>query len=59
MALDSQGLPNAPIERVRLSDCSFDGVTQPSILRHTERVTLANVRVNGRAVSALDSLPPA
>lgn len=57
--LDSQGLPGAPVTDIALEDCSFDGVTQPGILRHTERVTLDRVRVNGRIVSSLDVLPPA
>lgn len=57
--LDSQGLPGAPVTDIALRDCSFDGVSQPSVIRHTERVTLANVRVNGRIVHALDQLQPA
>jgi polygalacturonase len=51
--LDSQGLPGAPVTDITLRDCSFDGVTQPSIIRHTERLVLDNVRVNGKAVRAL------
>jgi hypothetical protein len=54
--LDSQGLPGAPVTDIALKDCIFDGVTQPSVIRHTERVALANVRVNGKVVSALDQL---
>lgn len=57
--LDSQGLPGAPVTDIALRDRSFDGVSQPSVIRHTERVTLANVRVNGRIVHALDQLQPA
>lgn len=51
--LDSQGLPGAPVTDITLRDCSFDGVTQPSIIRHTERLTLDNVRVNGKPVRSL------
>ncbi len=47
MVLDSQGLPGAPIERVRLSDCAFDGVTTPSTIAHTNGLVLDRVRVNG------------
>jgi polygalacturonase len=54
--LDSQGLPGAPVTDITLKDCTFDGVTQPSVIRHTERVALANVRVNGKVVRALDQL---
>lgn len=57
--LDSQGLPGAPVTDLTLSDCSFDGVTEPSVIRETQRVQLNNVRVNGRTVQALDQLQPA
>ncbi|WP_066584275.1 glycoside hydrolase family 28 protein [Sphingomonas pruni] len=53
MALDAQGLPNAPIERVRLSDCAFDGVTRPSRIAYTNGLVLDRVRVNGAPVTQL------
>jgi polygalacturonase len=53
MALDSQGLANAPIERVRLSDCAFDGVTGPSTIAYTNELVLDRVRVNGALVAKL------
>lgn len=52
--LDSQGLPGAPVTGITLRDCSFDGVTQPSIVRHTEGLVLEKVRVNGAIVRTLD-----
>lgn len=51
--LDSQGLPKAPIHDIRFSDCRFDGVTEPSIIRFTDGVTLDHVMVNGRLVRSL------
>lgn len=51
--LDCQGLPGAPVTDISLSDCSFDGVTDPSIIRYTERLTLSGVRVNGEPVTSL------
>jgi len=51
--IDSQGLPGAPVTGITLKDCSFDGVTQPSVIRHTQGLRLDNVRVNGRAVETL------
>lgn len=51
--LDSQGLPGAPVTDITLRDCSFEGVRAPSILQHTERLALENVRVNGRIVDTL------
>ncbi len=53
MALDSQGLPGAPIERIRLSECSFDGVTQPSTIAYTTGLVLDRVCVNGAPVGKL------
>lgn len=53
MVLDSQGLPGAPVTDLSLRDCRFDGVTAPSIVLHTERLSLANVRVNGALVHSL------
>jgi hypothetical protein len=51
--LDSQGLPQAPVNDLTLRDCSFEGVTQPSIVKHTRSVKLENVRVNDRLVQEL------
>jgi polygalacturonase len=51
--LDSQGLPKAPVNDITLRDCTFDGVTQPSIIKHTRTVNLDKVRVNQKLVQQL------
>jgi polygalacturonase len=51
--LDSQGLPKAPVGDITLRDCEFNGVTEPSIVRHTRTVRLEKVRVNDRLVTSL------
>ncbi len=51
--IDSQGLPGAPVTGITLRDCSFNGVTQPSVVKHTEGLRLENVRVNGAVVTQL------
>jgi polygalacturonase len=51
--LDSRGLPGAPVTGITLRDCSFEGVREPSQMRHTEGVVLEKVRVNGQPVSSL------
>jgi polygalacturonase len=51
--LDSQGLPAAPVQGIHLRNCSFLGVKEPSIVKHTEDVTLHNVSVNGERITAL------
>ena len=51
--IDSQGLPGAPVSDILLKDCQFDNVTQPGIVKFTERLALENVRVNGEIVEAL------
>ncbi len=52
--LDSQGLSGAPVTDLTLTDCSFDHVTEPSIVRFTERLRFDQVRVNGAIVTQLD-----
>ena len=51
--LDSRGLSGAPVRGITMRDCSFDGVREASVLRHTEGVVLENVRVNGKVVKEL------
>ena len=51
--LDSQGLPMAPVNDLTLRDCSFNGVTQPSIVKYTRSVKLEKVRVNEKLVTEL------
>jgi polygalacturonase len=51
--LDSQGLPKAPVDDITLRDCTFDGVSQPSIVKYTRKVNLEKVRVNDRLVQTL------
>jgi polygalacturonase len=51
--LDSQGLPEAPVNDLTLRDCSFNGVTQPSIVKYTRSVKLEKVRVNEKLVTEL------
>lgn len=48
--IDSQGLPGAPVTDIMLKDCRFDGVREASIIKHTERLILQNVQVNGKDV---------
>ena len=53
--LDSQGLPKAPVGDITLQDCSFEGVTQPSIVKYTREVKLDGVRVNHQVVNSLQT----
>lgn len=50
--LDSQGLPGALVSDITLRDCRFDGVTEPSIIAYTDGLSLKQVRVNGKTISA-------
>jgi len=52
-ALDVQGLPGAPIVNLRLTNCSFDNVAQPSIVKNVKDATIDNVKINGRTVDSL------
>jgi polygalacturonase len=51
--LDSQGLPQAPVDDITLKDCEFTGVTQKSIVKYTRTVNLEKVRVNEKLVFEL------
>lgn len=53
-ALDVQGLSGAPIFNLRLTNCTFDNVAEPSIVKNVKDATFANVKINGRVV---DSFP--
>lgn len=53
-ALDVQGFKHAPIRNLRLENCTFDNVAQPSILKNVEGLNLQNVRINGRLIEKLD-----
>lgn len=52
-ALDVQGLPDAPIIDLHLTNCNFDNVAEPSVVKNVRDAVLANVKVNGRAVDSL------
>lgn len=52
-ALDVQGFKNAPIYDLRLENCTFDKVENPSIVKNVENLVLKNVRLNGKVVSSL------
>jgi hypothetical protein len=52
-ALDVQGLPGAPVINLRLTNCSFENVEQPSIVKNVKDATIDNVKVNGRVVGSL------
>jgi polygalacturonase len=58
--VDLQGLPNAPLGDIVLSDCRFDGVTKASVVTYAHGLKLERVTVNGRRVPspALLSAPP-
>ena len=53
LALDVQGLANAPISDLHLSDCTFDNVAEPSIVKNVVNATVDNVKVNGKQITGL------
>jgi polygalacturonase len=52
-ALDVQGFSNAPVYDLRLKDCTFENVAEPSIVRNVSGMVIENVRVNGKPVDKL------
>jgi hypothetical protein len=51
--LDVQGLTGAPIFDLRLTNCVFDNVAEPSIVKNINNATLENVKINGRLIEQL------
>jgi polygalacturonase len=47
-ALLLRGFKQDPIQRIRLVDCTFDGVQNPDVLENVAGLTLQNVRINGQ-----------
>lgn len=47
-ALYLRGFKRAPITGLRVEDCTFDNVAQPSVLENVREVTLRKVRINGK-----------
>jgi polygalacturonase len=52
-ALDVQGLAGAPIYDLRLSNCTFDNVAEPNIVRNISGATVDNVKINGKLITQL------
>jgi len=52
-ALDVQGLPSAPVIDLRLTNCTFDNVSEGNIVKNVRNATLDNVKINGRVIDAL------
>jgi polygalacturonase len=47
-----RGFKNAPITNVRLKNCTFDGAAKEAVTENVAGMTLDNVTVNGKKVSA-------
>jgi polygalacturonase len=52
-ALDVQGLTSAPVIDLRLTNCTFDNVSEGNIVKNVRNATLDNVKINGRNVDTL------
>jgi polygalacturonase len=46
-ALLLRGFEQDPIQDIRLTDCTFDGVASPDVIENVTGLTLTNVRING------------
>ena len=47
-----RGFKNAPVSNIRLKNCTFDNAAKPAVSENVEGLTLDNVMVNGKKVSA-------
>jgi polygalacturonase len=52
-ALDVQGLASAPIIDLRLTNCTFDNVSEGNIVKNVRNASLDNVKINGKNVGTL------
>lgn len=52
-AVDLQGLENAPIYDVKLKNCSFGTVKNPSVVKNVRGLNLDNVKIAGKVVDNL------
>ena len=50
---DIQGLANAPVYDVRLSDCTLENVADGNVIAHVKGATLQKVRLNGKILAEL------
>lgn len=60
-AMDAQGFSNAPIENMKIKNCTFDNVQLGAIAENMKNVSLENVKINGKIVndvSAVKVAPP-
>ena len=55
-ALDVQGFKQAPIFALRLTNCTFDNVAAPSIVKNVPDLELHNVRINGKLIECKSPL---
>jgi polygalacturonase len=47
-----RGFKNAPIQDVRMKDCTFVNASKPNVTENVEGLRLENVKINGKAVSS-------
>lgn len=52
-AVDLQGLDNAPIYDVSLSNCTFGEIKNSSVIKNVKGLKLSNVRIGGKVVESL------
>jgi len=50
-ALDLQGLTNAHVNDVQLTNCTFDNVSEGNIVKYVDDLSLRNVRINGKLMT--------
>jgi polygalacturonase len=50
LALDVQGLANAPIVNLKLTNCTFDNVAEGNVVKNVKDATLENVTINGKRI---------
>lgn len=52
-AIDLQGLKNAHLDDIQLSNCTFENVASGSVVKFVDGLSLNNVRVNGNILTGI------
>ena len=52
-ALDVQGLANAPVVNLRLTNCTFENVAEGNVVKNVKDAIFDNVKINGRSVDVV------
>jgi polygalacturonase len=54
--MDAQGFTNAPVVNIQIKNCTFDNVEKGAISENVQKVSLENVKVNGKQITDINAV---